>query len=430
MAHRIDEAYAIMQANDRGGYTIPTSRLYPYQWNWDSAFAALGFAAFDRNRAWTELETLFDAQWPNGMVPHIVFRRDDPDYFPGPSVWQSNTTPPSSGHSQPPVATSVAKWLIDSGGPDDIERARNLFPAMMRYHQWFHAARDPHETGLIAITHPWESGRDNCGDWDAAMARVPVDHGLGDYKRRDVSHVDASERPTQAQYDRYLSLVAFGQRTGWDHLEIYKTGPFLMVDPGVHFILMQADQDLLDMADTLGFSGDVKVIESWITRYASADIQLWNSEISAFTAMDLKSREQVPAITNASFLSLYAGAGTTDQTLQTVEHLRAIQASCKVGVPSWDPRHQDYEPQRYWRGPVWAMINYLIVLGLERCGEPELASELQAETLRMIEDAGFYEYFNSKTGEGCGGPDFTWTAAIYLAWTVGLEAQNADRKAS
>ena len=30
--------------NDRGGYTVPTEGLYPYQWNWDSAFVALGFA--------------------------------------------------------------------------------------------------------------------------------------------------------------------------------------------------------------------------------------------------------------------------------------------------------------------------------------------------------------------------------------------------
>ena len=26
--------------NDRGGYTVPTANLYPYQWNWDSVFAA------------------------------------------------------------------------------------------------------------------------------------------------------------------------------------------------------------------------------------------------------------------------------------------------------------------------------------------------------------------------------------------------------
>ena len=41
------EARWILRLNDRGGYTVPTAGLYPYQWNWDSAFAAYGFAAFE-----------------------------------------------------------------------------------------------------------------------------------------------------------------------------------------------------------------------------------------------------------------------------------------------------------------------------------------------------------------------------------------------
>jgi len=40
------QAKSILLTNDRGGYTVPTARLYPYQWNWDSAFVALGFATF------------------------------------------------------------------------------------------------------------------------------------------------------------------------------------------------------------------------------------------------------------------------------------------------------------------------------------------------------------------------------------------------
>ena len=77
----------ILRKNDKGGFTVPTSGLYPYQWNWDSVFVAMGFATFDESRACREIETVFDAQWNNGFVPHIIFRRDDPDYFPGPSVW-------------------------------------------------------------------------------------------------------------------------------------------------------------------------------------------------------------------------------------------------------------------------------------------------------------------------------------------------------
>ena len=86
-------ARSILLGNDRGGYTVPTDGLYPYQWNWDSAFAAAGFATFDIPRAWAEVETLFGGQWPSGMVPHILFHRPDPGYFPGPDVWGARLGP-------------------------------------------------------------------------------------------------------------------------------------------------------------------------------------------------------------------------------------------------------------------------------------------------------------------------------------------------
>jgi hypothetical protein len=76
-----EQALDILRANDRGGYTVPTAGLYPYQWNWDSAFVALGFMTFDIDRAWREIETLFEGQWADGFLPHIVFRVDEPTYF-------------------------------------------------------------------------------------------------------------------------------------------------------------------------------------------------------------------------------------------------------------------------------------------------------------------------------------------------------------
>ena len=72
------QAIEVLRQNDRGGYTIPTaSGLYPAQWNWDSCLVALGLAQFDEARAVTEIETLFGGQWPDGMVPHILFHGDD-----------------------------------------------------------------------------------------------------------------------------------------------------------------------------------------------------------------------------------------------------------------------------------------------------------------------------------------------------------------
>ena len=83
-------------ANDRGGYTVPNAKVYPFQWNWDSAFVAMGFSVFDEHRAWRELETLFLGQWPDGMVPSIVFHKADPGYYPGPEAWGTAHQPPTT----------------------------------------------------------------------------------------------------------------------------------------------------------------------------------------------------------------------------------------------------------------------------------------------------------------------------------------------
>ena len=39
-----------------------------------------------------------------------------------------------------------------------------------------------------------------------------------------------------------------------------------------------------------------------------------------------------------------------------------------------------------------------------------------SDTIKLIEVGGMYEYFNPHTGKGLGGHDFSWTAAILLAF--------------
>ena len=171
MSAALDKAArAILRGNDRGGYTIPTAGLYPFQWNWDSAFAAWGFASFDIDRAWRELETLCAAQWSDGMIPHIVFWRPDPAYFLGPEAWASGTEPATSGISQPPVAAILARRIWAADPAAGRGRIAALYPRLVAWHRWWHRHRCA--SGVAAVTHPWESGRDNCPDWDVGLGAV------------------------------------------------------------------------------------------------------------------------------------------------------------------------------------------------------------------------------------------------------------------
>ena len=270
------QAQIILRKNDRGGFTIPRKGLYPYQWNWDSGFAALGFATFDLDRAWTEIETLLSAQWPNGMVPHIIFRANDPDYFPGPDVWATPVDPPTSGYSQPPVVATVVRRLVELDSTTQArQRARLVFAKLLRWHRWFHEARDPDGLGVIAIAHPWEAGRDNSPEWDEPLAAVDTS-GIGDYQRRDTQHVDAEMRPEQADYDRYLAIVKFGRENNWDDGAIARSGPFWAADVGMTMILHRADRDLRWVAEALGETDAAAAIDGWIRRTEAGVGWLWN----------------------------------------------------------------------------------------------------------------------------------------------------------
>src|SRR5439155_4174699 len=103
-------------------------------------------------------------------------------------------------------------WEVARGaGGEAVADARaslqDLYPRLLAWHRYLATARDPEGSGLVTIYHPWESGTDNSPRWDSAMAAVVVGD-LPPYTRFDLQHVaDASQRPTDEEYDRYLWLV-------------------------------------------------------------------------------------------------------------------------------------------------------------------------------------------------------------------------------
>lgn len=395
-----------LRQNDEGTYTLPTHGLYPYQWNWDSAFAAWGFATFDPERGWTELETLLSGQWDDGMVPHILFHRPDPGYFPGPDVWMGRGPIASSGISQPPVAASfMAKMLAMD--PSGAPRAQAMWPKLLAWHRWFMRWRL--DRGAVCITHPWEAGRDNAPDWDAAMRGIDASD-VGEYTRRDTSHVDPAMRPTKFDYDRYIKLVQYGVSVNWDQEKLLEINPFRVADPTMTFILLRANRDLLSMGQRFGL--DVSEIVEWIADLEAGAETLWNADLGAYDSRDVHTGTFNGILSNASALCWYAGIDDARARPQ----IERMLSAARFGIASFDPEESGFEPLRYWRGPTWPIMNYLVGSGLEEQGHSDLADRIKTDTARLMETNGFAEYYNPHDGTPAGGETFTWTAAVWLGW--------------
>lgn len=410
----IERAKAVLSKNDRGTYTVPTHGLYPFQWNWDSALSAIGFAHFNEARAWTEIETLFAHQWDDGMVPHIIFHELDDGYFPGPDVWATGRRVPTSGITQPPVAGFAARRIFGRARDKVLaaEKARALLPRIHAWHKWFFACRDPQRTGLVAIIHPWESGRDNSVDWDAAFERVPTD-GVDPFTRRDTSHANPEHRPTDEQYKRYIWLVQRFRNLGWDNTKLHDASPFQIVDPGFNAILIRSCADLADLAETLGETEIAAQSRALADKAIAAMETLWSDALGQYVCYDRALGAPVDSPSIGGILAAFAPIPQV-RARALSDRIDTLAASCNYLVPSHDPTAPEFDALRYWRGPIWLIVNYMIADGLENAGETAMADRINADCLRLIEKSGFAEYYGPMDAEACGGNAFTWTAAMVI----------------
>ena len=413
-AELMEKARGILALNDRGSYTVPTQGLYPFQWNWDSCLVALGQRHSNEPRAWLELHTLFDHQWDDGMVPHIIFHELDDGYFPGPEIWATGKQVPTTGITQPPVAgLAIRRLFEDAADSADAKRsAERLLPKVDRWHQWFYDHRDPEQTGLVALIHPWESGRDNSVDWDAPFERVPVD-GIAPYKRRDLQHADAAHRPTKYEYDRYLWLVEHFRSLGWDNSKLHDASPFQIVDPGFNAILIRSCDDLAEVAEALGHDDIATRNRAMAQKGRDAFESLWHEGNGQYACYDRAAKTLSDSASIGGILAVLAGL-PAPRVKAIVDRIETLRSQVNYLVPSHDPSDSRYDSQRYWRGPCWLIVNYLITVGLRSADEVALAQEIEAQSLELIETSGFAEYYDPMTGEPCGGSSFTWTAAMVM----------------
>lgn len=414
-ADMLKEAQRILSLNDKGHYTVPTHGLYPFQWNWDSCLTALGQQHFDNERAWVEIETLVAHQWPDGMVPHIVFHEMNDGYFPGPGVWRTDRPTPTTGITQPPVMGLVLEQLWARGPKDDATRERclSLMDAADRWHQWFYRCRDPKNTGLVALLHPWESGRDNSIDWFGALSAVPVDN-VEPYQRRDTQHVDASHRPTQFEYDRYVALVQCFRDLKWDNTLLHDASPFQVVDPGFNAILIHSDQSLARLATELGQPALAEAAQARVAHGLQAMEALWNAKMGQYVCLNRRTGQLVDSPSIGGLLPVLVLPEGHPHLAALVQRLNKLLDLGPFGVASHWPEDDRFDGKRYWRGPSWLIVNYLLIKGLRENGEEALADRIVQASLKCIEESGCSEYYHPITGEALGGGTFTWTAAMVI----------------
>jgi glycogen debranching enzyme len=268
------------------------------------------------------------------------------------------TFPVEADVTKPPLLAWSAWKLYETDG--DREFLDEIYEPVVRWNNWWFEKNDVDGNGLCEYQHPFSSGLDDSPLWDEGM-------------------------PVEA--------------------------------PDLNTYLCLQQEALSKMAAAIGETADA---EKWAQRaetMAQRMIQLmWDEQAGLFWAK--RNGAPIRVRTPFNLFPLITGRMPPEIAARLAAHLTdAKQFWPRYPVPTVALDDPKYNPEQMWRGPTWVNVNYLLMEGLERAGQLELARELRRRTLAMmLDDNDIYEYYNPETGRPPpkAASIFGWSSALLI----------------
>jgi hypothetical protein len=353
------------------GYTRPSPGRYPWQWYWDSCFAAIVWRRFDPARARTELESLLRSAREDGFIGHTVFW-DRPVSLIRRSFYNVRSRHALRTETiQPPLLAWA--WSIAVGDPA-------AEPGIVAHCDWLARNRALEGDGLLWILQPDESGLDASPKFDSVWGRR--------------AHARLG----------FPLLVRRNRRLGFDARRVLDAGGPLVCEVVVNVLWCLSQLAL----------GNPSLTPALVER-------LWDEDRGLFIDDVAPAHGRSRVATWASLAPL-ALPDLPDRIARRLieEHLLDEAAfwapvpppSVAVNEPAYDPTGGGRLIRRYWRGPTWINAAWLLWLGLHRLGYESQATEMASRLAEAVSREGLREYYDPETGTGLGAKDFAWSTLI------------------
>lgn len=218
-----------------------------------------------------------------------------------------------------------------------------------------------------------------------------------------------------------------GNDSGWDNSTVFATRPPIESPDLSAYLIVQMDV-LADLAHRLG---RVHQATEWQAR---ADDLLekmlahfWRG--NRFVALRAGDHQVIEADSLLLFLPIVLGKRLPQPIrARLIAGLRAAgRFLTEHGLASESLSSPLYEPDGYWRGPIWGAATMLIVDGLKAAGELQFARELSRKFCGMAARSGLAENYDALTGEGLRDRAYTWTSSIFLFLAHELLEREGDK---
>ncbi len=344
-------------SNERGLASV--SRIWNEAWggyiifDWDTYFAALMASVDFAPLAHANAIAITDALTEEGFVPNL----------------EATHGLKSFDRSQPPVGSMSCKLIYDRHGQTWFLEA--VYDNLLTWNRWWDRNRnnqgflswgsDPHPAGMKGNTEQaakYESGLDNSPLFDD---------------------------------------VVFDPEKGM--LELASVGLMGLYVADCRY--------LADIADVLGKQRDAAELRQRGLRYSTKLQELWDEQDGIFRDKNLVTGTFSSHLAPTNFYPLLGEVATATQARRMVdEHLmNPDEFFGDWMIPSIARNDAAYADNTYWRGRIWAPMNFLVYLGLRNYDLPAAQRMMADKSQRLLlnEWEGkrrVHENYNAETGVG------------------------------
>lgn len=327
----------------------PVSRPWSYGWGngepggyvlfcWDNFFAAYMHSINSKKLAFNEAIQMCREIDDLGFVPNF----------------SSLNNLKSRDRSQPPVGSMMVlevykrypeKWFLEA-----------CFDRLLKWNRWWEEKRD--YNGYLC----WGSN-----------SYEPI---LNDKREKVMNVFKAASYESGLDNTPMYDGVAFNKET---HL-------LEMGDVGLMGMYVGDCEALVKMAKILNRPEDAKELAERAEKYRTKIKTMWDEEFGLFLNVHTDTGEKSKRISPTNFYALIAKAATNEQAERMMkEHFYNPEEFWGEWImPSVARNDTAYTGQDYWRGSIWAPMNFLVYWGMRNYDLPQAKRDLADQSNKLL----------------------------------------------